>query len=141
MGIGPFNGVTLNLSANWVNAEDKETGEQLERIAEFYTTANLAYRHQGGRFGGDLMTRYTGDVFERGLGSFDDVNYGGFFVADASVFYNFGSKNQQKVTLRVENIFDEDYATRYNRVTSPNEFLYYQHGLPINVVVGYTYSF
>ena len=141
MGIGPFNGVTLNLSANWVNAEDKETGEQLERIAEFYTTANLAYRHQGGRFGGDLMTRYTGDVFERGLGSFDDVNYGGFFVADASVFYSFGSKNQQKVTLRVENIFDKDYATRYNRVTTPSEFLYYQHGLPRNVVVGYTYSF
>lgn len=141
VGVGPFNGFTLNLSANWVNAEDKQTGEQLERIAEFYTTANLSYRHEDGRFGGDLMTRYTGDVFERGLGSFDDVNYGGFFVADASVFHKFGTKNQHKVTLRVENIFDEDYATRYNRVASPSEFLYYQHGLPRNVIINYTYSF
>ena len=141
IGIGPFNGFTLNLSANWVNAEDKETGEQLERIAEFYTTANLAYRHQDGRFGADLMTRYTGDVFERGLGSFDDVNYGDYFVADASIFYKFGSKNQHKVTLRVENVFDEDYATRYNRVTTPTEFLYYQHGLPRSIILGYTYTF
>jgi vitamin B12 transporter len=141
VGIGPFNGFSLNLSANWVNAEDKETGEQLERIPEFYTTANLSYRYTDGRFGGDLMTRYTGDVYERGLGSFDDVNYGGFFVADASIFYKFGSKNQHKVTFRVENIFDQDYATRYNRVANPSEFLYYQHGLPRNIIVGYTYSF
>ncbi|MCG8685830.1 MAG: TonB-dependent receptor [Desulfobacterales bacterium] len=143
VGIGPFNGITLNLSANWVNAEDKETGEQLERIPEFYTTANLSYRSGEGRFGADVMTRYTGDVYERGLSPFNDVNYGGFFVADASVFYKFGTANQHKVTLRVENIFDKDYATRYNRVTNPDStsFLYNQHGLPRNFIVGYTYTF
>lgn len=142
-GIGPFNGVTLNLSANWVNAENKDTGVQLERIPEFYTTANLAYRHGKGRFGADLMTRYTGDVYERELAPFDDVNYGNYFVADASIFYKFGKENRHKLTLRVENIFDEDYATRYNRVTNPDssQFLYYQHGLPRNFILGYTYTF
>nr|WP_321396397.1 TonB-dependent receptor [uncultured Desulfobacter sp.] len=141
VGIGPFNGLMLNLSANWVNSEDKTTGQQLERIPEFYATANLSYRYKDGRMGGDLMSRYTGNVYERGLGSFDDVNYGNYFVLDASVFYKFGDENKHKITLRIENLFDEDYATRYNRVTTPSEFLYYQHGLPRNIILGYTYSF
>lgn len=142
-GIGPVKGVTLNLSASWVNAEDKTTGGQLERIPEFHAMGNLSYRYTDGSFGADLMTRYTGDVYERGLAPFDDVNYGGFFVADASAFYKFGKDSRHKVTLRVENIFDKDYATRYNRATNSvgTKFLYYQHGLPRNFILGYAYEF
>ena len=142
-GIGPFSGFSFDVSATWADAEDKDTGEQLERIPEFYGTANVGYRHTTGRFGADLMTRYTGDIYERGLGDYDDVNYGDYFIADASVFVTFGREKRHKLTLRVENIFDKEYATRYNRAKNTEEdyFLYHQYGLPRNVVVGYAYTF
>ena len=142
-GIGPFSGLSFNVSATWADAEDKATGEQLERIPEFYGTANVGYRHPTDRFGVDLMTRYTGDIYERGLGDYDDVKYGDYYIADASAFVRFGREKRHKLTLRVENIFDKEYASRYNRAKNTEEdyFLYHQYGLPRNVVVGYTYTF
>ena len=142
-GTGPFYGITFDLSATWVDAQDKETGEQLERMPEFYGNANLGYRYPSGRFGFNLMGRYTGDVYERGLGNFDDVEYGNYFIADASGFVRFGNKNRHRLTLRVENIFNKEYASRWTRTTDAegNYFLYNQYGLPLSVVIGYTYTF
>lgn len=142
-GIGPFAGVSLNISATWADAQESDSDQQIERIPEFYCTANAAYQHPSGRFGADLMTRYTGDKYERGLSEFDDVEYGNYFIADASVFVRFGSENQNKLTLRVENIFDKEYASRWNRTRDANDeyFLYHQYGLPRSFVLGYTYTF
>ena len=137
-GIGPFNGFSVDVNACWTDAEDGDTGEQLEQIPEFNANINLKYRHDTGRFGVDLMTRYTGDIYERGLGNFDDVNYGDYFVTDASAFVAFGQDKQHRVTLRVENIFDEEFANGYG-VSSG--VLYKRNGLPRNLVVGYSYTF
>ena len=142
-GFGPFNGLTLTLSCTWVSAKDKETDEQQEQIPEFYATANMGYRSSTGRIGVDLRTRYIGDIYERGLDPFDDVNYGHYFLADLSAFLRFGQDKRHRLTLRYENIFDETYATRYNRATDPDGkyFLYHQNGLPRNIILGYSYTF
>ncbi len=142
-GIGPFRGLLFNVSATWVDAEDKDTGEHLEKVPEFHAKANLQYRHPTGQFGADLMTRYAGDIYERGLDAFDDVKYGDYYIADVSGFVKFGKDKRHKLTLRVENIFDEEYATCYSRGTNDNDdlFLYHFEGLPRNVVLGYTYTF
>jgi vitamin B12 transporter len=140
-GIGPFQGVTFNLSATWVDA--KNGGEQLERIPEYYGSANVSYRNTSGWFGANLGARYTGDVYERGLGTFKDVNYGDVFVVDASTFVRLGTNNHHKISLRIENIFDEKYASRYNKAKNSDGdyFLYHQNGLPLTVVLGYTFTF
>ena len=41
---GPFWAVSLHTSATWNNAEDKDTGDQLELVPKFYGKANLMYR-------------------------------------------------------------------------------------------------
>jgi vitamin B12 transporter len=142
-GIGPFRGLSFNVSATWVDAEDKDTGEQLERNPKFYGKANVGYRHPTDRFGADLITRYTGDIYERGLGTPDEVNYGNYYIANASAFVKFGREKRHRVTLRVENIFDKEYATRYNRSRNidGDYFVYNHYGLPRSLVVGYTYTF
>ena len=142
-GTGPFYGISFDLSATWVDAQDKDSGEQLERMPEFYGNANLGYRYPSGRFGFNLMARYTGDIYERGLGSFEDVDYGNYFVADASGFVRFGRENRHRLTLRVENIFNKEYASRWNRTKDAegDYFLYNQYGLPISAIIGYTYTF
>ncbi|MGM0452175.1 MAG: TonB-dependent receptor plug domain-containing protein [Thermodesulfobacteriota bacterium] len=141
-GTGVYKGFSLDASATWVNAENKETGKQLERVPEFYGNFNLGYRYLAGKYGADFTTKYIGDVYERGLAPFDDVNYGDYFTADASVFAKFGMQNRHKLTLRMENIFDEEYATRYNRASNDNDedFLYQQYGLPRNIVLKYSFS-
>ena len=138
VGIGPFHGFSLDVTACWIDAEDGDTGEQLEQIPEFNSNINLKYRHGKGRFGADLMTRYTGDIYERGLGTFDDVNYGDYFVTDASVFVTLGNKMKHRITLRIENVFDKEYANGYG-VSSG--VLYEREGMARNVLVGYTYTF
>ena len=133
----------FDVNANWTHAEDGDTGQQLEQIPEFNCSANLRYRYKNGRYGADLMTRYTGDIYERGLGSHGDVNYGNYFVMDTSAFVAFGRDKRHKLNLRLENLFDKDYANGYGRAknTAGDYHVYKQYGLPRNVVLGYTYTF
>ena len=141
--IGPFSGISFDVSAAWTNAEDKDTGEQSADIPEFFGKANARYRHETGRFGASLMTRYTGDIYARGLGGQEDINYGDYFVVDASAFVAFGQGKRHKLTLRVENISDEEYATGYATGwnTSGDSAVFQTYGLPRNIVVGYVYTF
>ena len=142
-GIGPFWGLSLNLSSTWVNAENEDTGEQVERIPKFYAKANLGYRSSQGVYGADLMTRYTGDIYERGLNPFNDVKYGDYYLADVSCFVRFGDSKRHRLTLRVDNVFDEDYATSFSRATndSGTRILYNFEGLPRTAIIGYSYTF
>ena len=61
-------------------------------VPKFYGKANLMYRHSSGRFGIDILTRYTGDIYERGLSNFDDVEYGDYYIVDRSVFRKLGKE-------------------------------------------------
>ncbi len=142
-GIGPFSGWSLDSTATWSNAEDASTGLQLPRNPKFYTKAHLNYRYPSGRFGGSVTARYTGDIFERNLTGFDDVNYGDYFVFDLSAFLTFGKDKRHRITFRLENIFDEDYDTRwYQRSNADGDaYLYSYHGAPRNAILGYSYTF
>jgi outer membrane receptor protein involved in Fe transport len=62
---------------------------------------------------------------------------------DASTFVTFGKEKRHKVTLRVENIFDKEYASGYATGwnTSGDSADFETYGLPRSVVVGYTYTF
>jgi vitamin B12 transporter len=142
-GIGPFNGWSLNTSATWVSAEEKNSEKQLSQIPTFYANANLQYRRQTGRFGADFMSRYIGDIYQRNLAGFDDVQYGDYFVFDLSAFMTIDKENRHKLTLRIENIFDEKYETKWYRARNADavSYLYHYNGLPRNAVLGYTFIF
>ncbi|EFK09483.1 TonB-dependent receptor [delta proteobacterium NaphS2] len=142
-GVGPFRGFSLDMSATWVDAENEDTGEQVERIPKFYAKANLRYRSSGGVLGADFMSRYTGDIYERGLNPFNDVKYGDYYVADFSCFVRFGDTQRHRLTLRVDNVFDEEYATLFSRASNDNgdRILYNYEGLPRTAIIGYSYTF
>ncbi len=143
MNIGPFGGWSFNTNATWVDAKDKDTGEQLELNPEFYAKFNIAYRPENKSYGFDIMTRYTGDIYERGLGTFEDVKYGNYYLIDISFFKTFGKENEHRIFAKVENLFDEEYESRWYRATNADglSYLYNYDGLPRNLVVGYKYTF
>jgi hypothetical protein len=65
-------------------------------------------------------------------------------VTDLSGFYNFGNERQHQVTVRIENISDEVYATRIDRGTldaSGDSYLFENLGMSRTLHMSYAYSF
>jgi outer membrane cobalamin receptor len=62
---------------------------------------------------------------------------------DLNAYVTFGADDRQKVSARLENVFDEDYDTRVNRATRDTGGVYLTHyrGVPRTLHVNYTYSF
>jgi len=118
-------------------APNIETGDTPELTAK----AVVSYRHASGRFGTDLAVRYIGNTYSR----YDDrINYGDYTVADLSGFVTFGRENRHTVTLRLENLFDEDYTADVGRAqsaTSGEPFYYLYRGMPFSLILGYSYAF
>lgn len=143
VGIGPFGAWSFDTSATWVDAKDKDTGAQLEMNPELYAKFNIAYRPKNKSYGFDIMTRYTGDIYERGLGSFPDVKYGNYYLIDVSAYKTFGKENRHRVFAKIENLFDEEYESRWYNATNANglAYLYHYDGLPRNLVAGYKFTF
>ncbi len=142
----PIKGVAMRLSATTVDAHTSDSSKQLTRTPEFVGKAHLTYRHPSERFGVDLSARFVGDMVYRGLGSYepfkDEIDYGNYTLVDLSGFYSFGADLAHSVSLRLDNLFDESYASGLNRGRSGDDrFVYDTLGLPFTVTVSYSYKF
>ena len=138
-GVGPFLGFSLSASYTRVEATEGDSGDQLTDVPEYLCKGHLKWRGQAGSclLGGDLTARYVGDVQNY------DTEYGGYWLADLSLFCKFGPGHRHMVTLRAENLFDEQYYSRLGQANdlSGERFVYGYEGLPLNVMLGYTFSF
>ena len=89
---------------------------------------------------------YVGDVYSDVGGFFPDdsfAEHGSYVVVDISGYYEFGSNDQQRLVARIENLFDEDYATSVRTATSDADetYLYDNLGVPQTVHLFYSYRF
>jgi len=119
-------------------------GRQFDRIPKSQLKASLNYDPAERPFGASAAVLWTGDVTQS-VSGFGLVNYGDYVVVDlaAHVFLD-GDKRRHRVTARLENAFDEDYATRVNSALidlSTQRFLYGFRGAPRTLHVSYAYSF
>ncbi|WP_300670337.1 TonB-dependent receptor [Desulfoluna sp.] len=119
------------------DSPDRETGDTPNLTAR----AMASYRHGSGRFGTDLTLRYIGDIDSR----YDsEIHYGDYFITDLSGFVNFGNQRRHRLSLRIENLFDQKYASDLGTATdiqTGDTFYYGYKGMPLTVLARYTYSF
>lgn len=138
-GLGPWMGLSLQASYTSVEANEGDSGEQLDNVPEYFYKGRLSWRGQcgGSRLGADLTARYIGDVKAY------ESQYGEYWLADLSLFWRFGQEHQHMFTVRAENLFDEAYYSRLSRTTDVNgdRFIYGYDGIPFNVMVGYTFYY
>ncbi|MGD9124152.1 MAG: TonB-dependent receptor, partial [Desulfarculaceae bacterium] len=138
-GVGPFHGFSLMSSYTNQEVIQGDTGKQMDTVPEYFWKVILSWRHDLGssKVGADLAGRYIGKVMAY------DTDYGGYWVADLSLFYRFGKEHQHMITVRAENLFDEQYYTCLGRRndTSGQRFVYGYEGIPFNVMVGYSFYF
>jgi outer membrane cobalamin receptor len=128
----------------YTRTREEGAGRQFDRIPETQAKGSLVYAPADRPFGASASVFWTGDVHQQVTG-FGRVNYGDYVVVDlAAHAYIDGDKRRRRVTARLENALDEDYATRVNSALidlSTQRFLYRFRGVPRTLHVSYAYSF
>jgi len=118
-------------------------GRQFDRIPEQQIKGTLEYDPAERPFGASASVLWTGDVYQQ-VSGFGRVNYGDYVVVDLAAHVFLDKARRQRVTARLENAFDKDYATRVNSAVidlSTQRFLYRFLGVPRTLHVSYAYNF
>jgi len=136
-------GVTARASYAYTRTRAEGSGQQFDRIPKAQAKASLAYDPADRPFGASASLLWTGDVHQTASG-FGRVNYGNYVVVDMAAHVFLDRARRQRVTARLENAFDEGYATRVGSALadlSTQRFLYRFLGVPRTLHVSYAYSF
>lgn len=136
-------GVTTRISYAYTRTRAEGAGRQFDRIPEQQAKASLAYDPADRPFGASASLLWTGDIHQT-VSGFGRVNYGDYMVVDLAAHAFLDRGRRHRLTARLENALDEDYATRVNSAPadlSTQRFLYRFLGVPRTLHVSYAYSF
>lgn len=136
----------FNLNASYAHTRSRNQGSDLQRdrTPTDFAKAALAFAPAGKSYGADVSATWTGDVWQT-VSGFGRLNYGDFVVVDLAghVFLD-GEARHHRLGLRLQNLFDKDYAARLGSAPkdgSSSRFLYRNLGVPRTVSVRYSYAF
>ena len=127
-------------------ARAEGAGRQFDRVPKDQLKAGLDYAPADRPFAASASLLWVGGVSSN-VSGFGRTAYGDYVVVDlATHVYLDGAERRHRLTARLENAFDEDYATRVNSapvdVGPPGQrFLYRFRGVPRTLHVSYAYSF
>jgi vitamin B12 transporter len=94
-------------------------------------------------FGGSLTVFWVGEIFDN-VSGFGKVPSGNYTVVDLAGRYFLDAKRQHRLNVRLENLFDADYATGHGRGfpdTGGAPFLTSTLGVPRSLHVSYTFAY
>jgi vitamin B12 transporter len=136
----------FSVNANYTNTQSENggAGTQLARIPKDYAKAGLSYDAPSGRWGASASALWVGEQRSSVTG-FGSVNYGEYAVVDLAAHAFIDADEKHKITVRLENAFDEDYATRVNSAlvdgSTTQRFLFSFRGVPQTLHVSYSNAF
>ncbi len=94
-------------------------------------------------FGASVTVFWVGDIFDN-VSTFGKVPSGNYTVVDVAARYFLDARHNHRITLRLENLFDEDYATGHGRAFPDNgstPYLTSTLGVPRSLHVSYTFTY
>lgn len=127
-------------------ARAEGAGRQFDRVPKDQVKAGLDWTPADRPFAASASLLWVGDVSSN-VSGFGQTAYGDYVVVDlAAHIYLDGAQGRRKLTARLENALDEDYATRVNSaqidLAPPgSRFLYRFRGVPRTLHVSYSHSF
>ena len=139
------NGWGVQASYTNTKSETDSSSAQLARIPKDYLKAGAAYEAADGGWGAEANLLWVGEQ-RSNVSAFGSVNYGDYSVIDLSAHVFLDKDQKHKLTARLQNALDEDYATRVNSAlidgtTTGQRFLYGFRGVPQTLHVSYSYAF
>jgi outer membrane cobalamin receptor len=135
--------ISARASYAYTRTRAEGAGQQFDRIPENQVKGTIAYDPVDARFGASASLLWVGDVHQT-VSGFGRVNYGDYAVVDLAAYVFLDEDRKHRVTARLENTFDEDYATRVNSAVidlSTQRFFYRFLGVPRTLHVSYAYNF
>jgi len=93
---------------SFTSTSSERDGAQLQRIPESLIQAGLKYAPPSNRFGVNVSANYVGDVFVRNFSG--PVQYGNYTLVDVASWYYVDDAHHHRVSMRLENAFDEEYG-------------------------------
>lgn len=144
-----------SLSYTKIDAAPAGSNLQIDETPEYSLIGSLSYRSIDNRYHVDLTGRQQGPEWAAGGGM--RVNFGDYFVMNATLGYWAGADQQHRFQFRIVNLLDEKYAERAGigdqrygeafitgQITNrdPEYFYpYYFNGKPRSVFVSYSYRY
>jgi len=135
--------ISARASYAYTRTRAEGAGRQFDRIPETQAKGAIAYDPADRPFGASVSLLWVGDVYQT-VSGFGRVNYGDYVVADLAAHVFLDKARRHRVTARLENALDEDYATRVNSAVidlSTQRFFYRFLGVPRTLHVSYAYTF
>ena len=134
------------LQGSYTHSRTRASGSdlQLAGVPKDIAQGVLTWHPQGRGFGATLAASWVGDVVDQVSSGFGRVQHGRYTVVDADAWVSFGADGRHRLTARLENAFDEDYATRVSRTFRDSDgapILLHYRGVPRTLHVAYAYSF
>jgi vitamin B12 transporter len=134
----------LSLKANYTFTEAEASGSnlQIQDIPESHAKLYVDYGPKGSAWGASLTLNHVGDVFRNlGIGR---QRFGDYTTLDLNARLSLGSDKRHRLGMRLENAFDEEYATRVRQGTPDGGgpgYAYWFLGTPRTLHATYSYHF
>ncbi|ARS27799.1 TonB-dependent receptor plug domain-containing protein [Sphingomonas sp. KC8] len=134
----------LSGSYTVTRARNQGSDRQRDRTPKQFASGSIAYAPADRPFGTNLSVNWVGDTWSSPAG-FARQNYGNYAVVGAGFhLYPDGSARRHRLGINIENMFDNDYATRgygsAQRDDGSGRFLYFTRGVPRTLRVSYGLS-
>jgi vitamin B12 transporter len=137
---------SVSVQGSYTHSRTRQSGSsvQLSQVPEDTAQALVDIHPEGRPYGGSVVANYVGSVFDTVSGGFGPVQHGHYTVVDLNGYFKFGPEDRQRITLSLENVLDEDYATRLSRASRDvggASYIVHSLGVPRTLHVSYSYSF
>ena len=133
----------VSVEASYTHARTRQSGSDLQLVGvpEDYGLVAVDIEEPGGAYGGGAVVNYTGNIFENVASGIGRTGRGDHVVVDFNAWVQVGEKG--RFSLRLENAFDEDYATLIRRFFTDGgaAFAGRFRGVPRALHLSYAYSF
>lgn len=137
---------SLTATYTYSKEVDADTGKQIQDRPRHNYKLGARYQAPSGLWGMNLAAKYVGDKTSN-VNGFGRQDYGNYTVLDlGAYFYLDRLSRNHRVNLRLENLFDEVYATRVGSSVletsdTSERFRWDRLAPPRTLYVNYTYQF
>jgi len=137
--------LSFDISYTYSKETDQATGRQIQDRPLRQYRGSLSWSSAQWPVGANLGIKYIGEKTAEVTG-FGRQTYGDNYVVDAGIHAWLDNARKHRITLRLENLLDEDYATAVNSAvlagSNPQErFLWQRLAPPRTIHLNYSYQF
>lgn len=133
-----------SLGITTARARERGGDSQIEGIPAFFAKASAGRDHRGGRWGWTVSALHVGRLVSTLGHDLGRQRYGDHEIVDLGAYWQPAADSRHRFQLRVENLFDTEYANRVGsafRDADGSPYRVDNLGLPRNIQLRYRFRF